>query len=584
MTTPEHSNQPRQQPSSPGQQPVVEPLHKFADRVLDRVKEVLEEGDRKAVFVVERDLELLLKRAEAECLKADPLRAVALHAASRLAFHLNDPLKAEDYLTRAIQITAAHSHPSDRKEIMCTLQMSKAKLLSMLGRPEEALSLWSAVLQHSQDDCAGRAAVLMEMARAHSAAGRPTEYAKLMQQVFSELPKKPDDDLMSQLAFVFAKAGLAEMNDSRFESAIALWQTCVRYLRAVPGDNRESIEGALMNEAECLAKVGRFERATQVLQETLTDATDRLGVEHADVIGIRDVLAFGLLESERYGFEKAERLLAQNLSFARQHGGPDGIAEAVMSLAKARCQRGMYQEAAEGIRNMLEASDVDVGPYARVKLLKAMSEILTECGLLDNASQTLLAALPETQKLPDQGRIATQVGIFARIANLLANTDRDAARQALEKCYELLVELPAGVEPVSTKELRLLSLCIDGEDASAQAGESVASKRLEEFEQENGHTEVTHRVHLMLAKAKYQEQSGNTDGAIELLEKSKSLLEGRFRDQTTLYGGVVLALAALLPDDHPNIDEYHEKARQISQRVREAFGDLRDDEDQGDDY
>jgi hypothetical protein len=207
-----------------------------------------------------------------------------------------------------------------------------------------------------------------------------------------------------------------------------------------------------------------------------------------------------------------------------------------------------------------------------------MSEILAECGFSDNAAKTLLAALPETERLSDQGRVATQVGIFARIANQLANSDRDAARQALHRCYDLLVELPAGVEPVSTKELRLLSLALDGEDANMEAGESVAGKRLEEFEHANGHTEVTHRVHLMLAKAQYQAQNGDTDSALELLEKSKSLLEERFRDQTTLYGGVVSALADLLPDDHPSVDQYRNKAEQIFQRVRDAFGTLGDDD------
>jgi tetratricopeptide (TPR) repeat protein len=508
----------------------------------------------------------------------------ALQIASELAFQLDDWQKAEDCLTRAIQITVANVPTDPSDNILCGLQMRKARLMSVLGRPEEALVLWKAALGHVREDPAGSAAILIQIARTHLAAGRPGEYANLMRQVFSELPRNPNNELVHQLAFVFADAGSDELNDGRFESAIGMWQTCIDYLRVLPNDNRESIEAALINSADCLSKLGRLDSANQKRQEALAVAAARLGEDHGRVMNIRDALAFGLLESEIYSFEKAESLLDQNLAFAKRHGQADGIAEAVLSLAKAHRQRGKYDEAVEGVREILRVYDGEVGPRMRVKMLREMSSILSECGLPDAAAKKLNDALKEAKQLPGPSGLVAQIGLLAGIANLLAEKDPEDARRALTECYDLLVELPAGVEPVSMKELQLLSLILNGEDGSAKEGESITSKRLEELEREAGHSGVMHRVHLLREKAQYQKQAGDTNGAIELLLKSKSLLEQRFRHQTTLYGAVVSELADLLPPGNANADEYREKAEQIFQRAQAAVRYLQDDEGEGEDY
>jgi hypothetical protein len=212
-----------------------------------------------------------------------------------------------------------------------------------------------------------------------------------------------------------------------------------------------------------------------------------------------------------------------------------------------------------------------------------MADILVECGLSDKATSMLEGALQETKQLSGPGAIVAQIALLASMANLLSNKDPQKARDALNQCYDLLVDLPAGVEPVSMKELRLVSLSLDGEDANAKEGESVASQRLDEFERESGDSDVAHRVQLMLAKARYHQQCDKTDSALALLEQSKSLLEQRFRNHTTLYGAVLLNLAELLPPGDPQADECRGKAEQIFQKVRDAlrnWGEVDGDEDE----
>jgi hypothetical protein len=206
----------------------------------------------------------------------------------------------------------------------------------------------------------------------------------------------------------------------------------------------------------------------------------------------------------------------------------------------------------------------------RIGLLKEFAGCLAELGSGEEAAMLFRQALEESTLILGPQTVLLQVELLSSLASVIAISDPEEAHSKIKQCHDLLDELPPGYEPVSRLDLRLLSSSVDNATVSSDGRGGKVEARLRDLEQRFGHAFPEERALLMLQKAEALMASWDRDGAQDLLEMAKRVLEERARSHTVVYAMVLSKfIETLLPDD-PRVMEYRKQAAAIMEEAERA--------------
>jgi len=261
--------------------------------------------------------------------------------------------------------------------------------------------------------------------------------------------------------------------------------------------------------------------------------------------------------------------------------------KALIALSKAHSARGMYDDAMQDLRQahqLLNEFYEEIHCDVRVEVLREFASLLMECGVREEAELLFRHAVTEAEDMPRPEGIVHEVNLVFSLASILSKEKPVEARTLIERCYDLLDQLPPSHEPVSRTELKLLLLFIDGDEEGAEALEEMAASRLHELQYQYGEGFVSAQAHLMFQKANSLIKIWNLQDARKELERAKQLLERHAKDKTSLYAMVLSRLADTLSPDDSRVFEYRERADEIRRRAEQAGEQLnsRDQEDPDD--
>lgn len=170
-----------------------------------------------------------------------------------------------------------------------------------------------------------------------------------------------------------------------YSPAIELLQEA---LRLVPADNSEIRPGLLMEMAELMMELGRFEEAEAAFHEAEGLCVDRPELVAACWNGC------GAIERQRGNKERATQLFERAADAMRARGGPEYLA-VLSNIASMLLEREEMKRAAALFAELRERVDRDesVPDRHRAAILNDLGERAREEGRLDEAEQLLLQAL-----------------------------------------------------------------------------------------------------------------------------------------------------------------------------------------------
>jgi tetratricopeptide (TPR) repeat protein len=515
-------------------------------------------------------------RVRTECIETDILRRESLVTLFRVKRLVQDNEQALAALDEAITICSALGLRPDKRPWLHSLWTLRAEFLTEIGRPDAAIAQWEQFLAESRGDGLAHTRIQLGMAQTYISCRRTTEYTQCMQAAYQEARALPQE-AAEQLGNLFLEAALAEGRAGRFTSAAGLLQSAVDYLGSM-GEGKPMkpahalrIEEAQLRVADFLERAGFFERADSKRLQVLEAATARLGSDDAHVIMIRKVTALAMAQHTLKPFEFAERLLSLNASSAQRTGKLSQLVEARLDLSETYRLRGKYVDAITQLRlAYLKLRDHDE-PTDKVQVLYAVARLFTDCGDPHRAGQILDLAFSDAEKIQGHQGTRLQAWLSASKAKLLSSEEPQEAREALQKSYDLLAELPPSADNISKVELRLVRLSLDNEDVQVNDIPGSIAVRLDEISKEFGETHAHHRAALVYRKAQCLIERADLDTAAAELRGAKELLEQRGSKGTVLYAAVLATLADILPDEQPEATEYRSIANNLYREARAAL-------------
>jgi tetratricopeptide (TPR) repeat protein len=459
------------------------------------------------------------------------------------------------------------------------LRIRRADLMIRLGRSEEAIALSTLVLDDRDHSTTQRVASCLSLAEAHMAAGRAQEHGRFM-HLASLAAESVSQQLAPQLAGIFAEAANREGEAGRFTAAVELFNSAIQCLSRSYDEHWEHIARLAMCVADLYERAGMFTDADDTREEVLRAVTCKLNKQSRLVIDVREDLALGMSSHAEGNFEHAEQMLFENVEIARTLIDPDLLIRTQVALSKAYSARGMYQAALRILRETYQQLSEENEPEVRIVLLKEFGGCLAECGAGEEAEKLFRQAVEEAENIPGPDGIVTQVSLLSSLAGIMSTTNPEEARSKIQRCYDLLDELPPSCEPVSRLDLKLVSKSIDEDGTESPGLGDNATSRLKNLEQRFGHAFPEERAVLMLQKAEALMQSWNREEAREQLERAKGVLEERARTHTVVFAMVLSKLIETLSPDDPQVLEYRQQAEAILERAHQARSQL-DNQDEG---
>jgi tetratricopeptide (TPR) repeat protein len=269
------------------------PLFEFAEESFANIQVALEQYN---LVAAERACAALSKRVESECFKSDPLRVITLRWSSKIAAYMHDFEKAEQELTKAIMITAAHAVLGQREVQLRSLRMTQAGFLASRGRYDEALSLWQQARDQEGGDSSFRIAAIVGMAQTYRMQGQQQQYMNFMQQALIEMPTTVTQGLSGNHAGIFAEAAESELEAGRFLEAAGLYHESARILQQIPGVAAEAVRAVRLQVSECFKKAGKFQEACALQSRLLAESVSTLGADDPVTMSLRHSLAKSLIE------------------------------------------------------------------------------------------------------------------------------------------------------------------------------------------------------------------------------------------------------------------------------------------------
>lgn len=560
MTQPEFTPQQSQTPLS------FSALQRDTGQMLHEIRFLV---DRLEFVGAEKVAKTLVKRVESGCPPSNPLLRRVLVELSETAKLVQDYDLADAAITKAMQLAALYGRVDDGDCSLNELRQRRADLMTSLGRTEEALALWALVFDESEHDKTQRAAGCIGMAQAHMAAGRIQEYGTFMRMAYNEAKDAPSQSA-DALVLVLVDGGNREARAGRFEGAAALLQSALDLMRESSDRYWRELTDFEMNIAEQLERAGLFQRADTKRTRVLHEVIAMLGERDEYVIDIRQTLALGMVGHMGGNFEWAEQMLADNVTYAEESQEPTQIAKALVALAEAHRVRGMYAEAVQDMSAAYQYLSEEVDPYVRIKVLRDFGDLLSECGAGNKAESIYREAAQEARYIAGPGGITAEVAVLSSLAGSIATERPAEAQDVMCRCRDLLDELPPSFEPISRKDLNLISLTVNEDEVEPGTIAKSVTQRLDELRRDSGEDHPIERASLMYRRGQALLRSGDIVGARAEFEVIKDLLEKRVGAQSTLFAMVLTRLADTLPPHDGRVREYHERSQAIIQRAVQA--------------
>jgi tetratricopeptide (TPR) repeat protein len=525
--------------------------------------------DRLEFVGAEKVAKALVRLVESGCPPSNPLLRRALVELSETAKLVQDYDLADVAITKAMQLAALYGRVDDGDCALNKLRQRRADLMIFLGRTEEALALWALVFDEGGCDKTQRAAGCIGMAQAHMAAGRIQEYGTFMRMAYQEAKDVPRQSAEA-LGGVLVDGGNREARAGRFEASAGLLQSALDILRESSDQSWRNLADFEMHIAEQLERAGLFQRADTKRTRVLHEVVKMLSERDEYAMETRQTLALGMVGHARGNFEWAEQMLVDNVTYAQESQDPTQIAKALVALAEAHRVRGMYMEAVQDMSGAYQCLCEKVDPYVRIKVLRDFGDLLSECGAGDRAESIYRKAVQEAKCLAGPSGITAEVAALSSLARSIATEKPGEAQEVMQRCRDLLDELPPSYEPISRMDLNLISFSFNEEEVQPDTIVTSISQRLQELRQSSGEAYAVERASLMYRRGQALLRSGDIEGARAEFEAIKDLLEKRAATQTTLFAMVLTRLVDTLSPDDGRVREYRERAEAIIEQAVQA--------------
>jgi serine/threonine-protein kinase len=329
-------------------------------------------------------LDMGILRGERSLARQPQARAELYGAVAQLRLNLGDYREADDLLQRqsvllavlpdapaSLRLEAAALHGNARRQLGdargCAARMQPlesaardeeqrlplqaAEFYSQLGRCRRDLDEGAAAerlfaraleLRRRQDDAAGTAATLLDMANLQADAGQPRAALRALETGLAQLRRKAGDHHPQAIDMLRAMCVLERTTDAMAE-AVRDCRASLRLAEELHGRNHRAVIDANRQLAALYVDLGRFNEAEAILQDTTAWMRARLDGDHPDLARANDSL--GLVAWERGDSERALRLLRQSLATWRKTGNAGLIAGGAFHLALVLHDAGRDREA-----------------------------------------------------------------------------------------------------------------------------------------------------------------------------------------------------------------------------------------------
>lgn len=543
------------------------PIQKFfTPSIAAQCAQVLAEVDAciqdRQLVEAERHVKALLEKVRGTCAGSDPLIRQVLCEYSRVLVLLADYDRTDEVLLEAIQLA---SHGADHTRIrdeVNNLGRARVLLMSDSGRHQDAIELAATIYGQVERSSPLRASMCLCLAQAYMAIGRKDDYKKFMQEALSiaDTPLLPK---AREFASVFSQAGIRESMSGRFASAATLGQTASRLLGSLGDELSAEVAELEMHAAQEYERAGEFSIADSIRAHTLQEMTARLGSAPEVLIKIREQLAVGLMGHSGGNFERAEALLHENITIARDSSNLDLLIEQQIVLAKAYSARGKYVDALTLFRAAYEHSSAASTDEIQVLAMKEFANSLAECGAFKKAEALYRKAVAETRSIPGRDAKVLLTKLLYSLASIVAENNSEEARAFLAESHDVLDSLAANDQPVARGDLRLMEHSLGEDSTSPEVIEAKATARLRQLQRDFGKSYTYEQAQLMAKKAEALKDSWQLKSAAAELEGARELLEKRAGTRTSLYAMILSRLADVLPPDDSRIFEYRSDAEAI---------------------
>ncbi|MCG8403975.1 MAG: serine/threonine-protein kinase [Phycisphaerales bacterium] len=369
--------------------------------------------------------------------------------------HLDE---SESGMRRALEIARTTFGTGDVKA--AALMRDLGEILWYRGRFEEAEQLLTeamAVYEHAADDEALRSEYglcLFSMAHIHGSRGRPEKAVESYRRAIDLIQ---GDTVAKRFQRVMARTGLATtlFEQGQFKEAGRQYLETLAEAREKLGDDHAVVATILTHLGRYHTEMEEFDEAESCLSEAMEIYRKRLDPKHARV---GTVLArLGNLKSSQGDFESAERFWrdAQAIyvrSFDEDHEKVVGIK---LNLAQSREMQKDYAGAAREYRLALESYRRRLGDKdPRTAILRSKLAIpLSELGELEEAEEELRGALAvlNTALSENDPRTAKTLIWLGRV--LLKRQNPEEAEPMIRRGIDMLkAGLPAGHSWVALAE------------------------------------------------------------------------------------------------------------------------------------
>jgi tetratricopeptide (TPR) repeat protein len=530
----------------------------------------------------ERLILFAIDEADSQLPRTHELRVYTRKAFADLALKQGAPASAEEVLSQAMQIIADSPPTMMRNDLLCGLSLYKADLYNSLGRHQEALPLWTQAMElahHAPPVCC---TAYMGLARTAYIANDKQNYGVFMSLASSQinLAKTPAEQ---ELVITALRLGaLQEAQSGRLSEATLIIDGALQHLQTFTLVTPTEIAATKLVAASLFERAGKPQRSLSLRRQVLDYATANKRGNNSDIYSLRLSISRSYLEQG--SFEPAEAVLQETLADAKKDNDLPAIVHTSLMFANAYRSYGLYQEAIALIHSIVDTYQTQLDPASKAIFLQTLAVCYADQGDLSTCTHLIDLALEIASHIEGAHAPIVQTTLHANRASVLVVYDQEKAQESWDNLEKLLPQLPAGHEPISSNELKILAARLFRENFELPEVVKALQDEIETLRSEVGAPENLRRADLMLLLARYQRKEDPQE-ALKTLEEARVLLEGRRCTSAMSYAITLAELAALLPLDDPRRAELVRKSESILNRHRpddgRASGDTADDYPEG---
>lgn len=272
------------------------------------------------------------------------------------------------------------------------------------GQSSSAKRLFTRALElrRKQDDDAGVAETMLDMATLEADAGRPDEALRILQVGLAQLRRKAGDHHPQAIGMLRAMCALERTTDA-LDAAVRDCRASLALAQELHGRNHRTTIDASRQLAALYVDLGHFSEAETIFLETTAWMRARLDGNHPDMA--RAYNSLGIVAWERGDLERALRFQRQSVAAWRKSGNAGLTAGGLFNLAMILHDAGRDREALEPAREAaaLRAQQFGASHALVGDSMRLIGEILAALDQPDAARP----ALEQAVRLTSQGYGAT---------------------------------------------------------------------------------------------------------------------------------------------------------------------------------